>query len=129
MSARKHLELLNFLCCCNKASCSHIKFSKSLVKAFREIAYNYLYTNLPLTNEEVRALQKFKSVLRKLANRELSIKSASKLLTFKVIRALLKPAVRLLNGDLHARTDLVAEESIRQRKIQASRTNEGDRNQ
>ena len=97
-SARRFVELLDFMCCCNKRSANHIKLTSELARAYREVAYNLLYTEVSLTEAERKSLQKIKKVLRLIAKPNISLNKLRKLLTRRVVRLLLKPALRILNG-------------------------------
>lgn len=95
---RNVLELLSFLSCCNLVSFKHILFSKVLQKALAEIAYNLLYSKLPLTDEERRSLKRIRNHLRKLSTKKVSPKRLKKALSRGIASKVLKPALRLLNG-------------------------------
>jgi hypothetical protein len=99
MTIPRHLlELLSILACCSRTTIRHVNLTSILSRALNEIAFNLLYTELPLTPAERRALTPHRRILRKLAHRKLSIKATFRLLTPRLLRALLTPVVRLLNG-------------------------------
>lgn len=95
---RDVLELLSFLSCCNTVSLKHILFTKLLRKVITEIAYNLLYSDLPLTGSERKHLKRIKHHLRTLSSKKTSAKRLKRLLNSGIASAVLKPAVRLLNG-------------------------------
>ena len=110
MSAKEYLEILNFIACCNSKSACQIKITKGLAKAIREIAVNLLYTKAPLTDEEKKRLKRVKKILRKLAKPKVSLKVLTRLAKSGKLRDILKPALRLLNGEVYASSHLMDEE-------------------
>lgn len=99
MSVKRNAEVLKFLSSCPKSNVALIKITPDLLNAFQEVAHNLLYSDLPITNAEVKQLKKHKNQVRHLANKKLSLKKGQKLLSSPTfIKTILKPAIRILYG-------------------------------
>lgn len=100
MSVKRNAEILKFLASCSKPSSDLVNITPDLLKAFAEIAYNFLYIDLPLTVGEKRLLKRYKEQIRQLVSKKTSLQKAKKkiLSTPGLIKALVKPTVRLLYG-------------------------------
>jgi hypothetical protein len=98
MSIKDHIEILQFIANCSSKSATLIELSPSLLKAIREIAYNLLYNDLPLTTREKSTLRRHKEVIRQLVSKKVPAKKVRSLLNPIILRALVKPALRIIYG-------------------------------
>ena len=98
MPFKEHIEILQFIANCSSKSAALIELSPCLLKAIREIAYNLLYNDLPLTTREKSTLRRHKEIIRQLVSKKVPSKKARSLLKPIILRALVKPALRILYG-------------------------------
>lgn len=98
MTLRKYWELITFLSTCSRTSFEAFKLTKSFLQVIREISYNLLYTELPLTHAEIVSLKKQKQAIKILSNKSCSIDKAQHLFSFELSKLILGPIVRIFNG-------------------------------
>jgi len=98
MVSKRLYNLVVSLSHCSKDIIDCLTVSTFLYKKLKEISFNLLYTELPLTPSEKRKLKKYKADIRSLSRGKLSKKRLRNLLKTKFLEVITQPIIRMKNG-------------------------------
>jgi len=99
MVSKRLFHIVKSLSGCSKDVLECLNVTNFVYKALKEIAYNILYTELPLTPVEKQKLRTYKGQIRSLAKGKLSKTQLTKLLKTEFVEVITQPIIRMKNGN------------------------------